>query len=217
MADGLRIRVLLRSKQRGSFLNETSINSLVDRMPAHVRQEDLVRAWDELAKSLSLDPRRGMEIIISVPRDVSLEQEGRRDSAWGGAWEWNISDGATKAAVVSVLVAAALFAVGAGTGLAPVLIPTVIPFLFDVKRVQLERTADGYLRILGARSDTAGRSGSIDSLYESLPADVRGFVSRVDFEGFLRQGVDVGRAEERDNGTFEVLPNGESAFRIKIR
>lgn len=193
-----------------------SVSSLVDRMPTSVRQADLINTWNELAKTLSLDPRRGIEMIVAVPRDVTLAKEGLPDSAFGGAWEWNLSDGATKAAVVSVLVAAALVAAGAGTGLAPVLIPTVVPFLFDVKRVQLETTADGYLRILGARSDAAARTGSLETLYESLPVDVKASVSRIEFEGFLQQAVDAGRAEARE-GTFEVLPNGESVFRIKIR
>jgi hypothetical protein len=192
------------------------LEELVDRMPTTIGPEQLAEAWRELAGSLELDPNRGMEMIISVPRDLTLRQGQVTDSAWGGAWEWNLSDGVSKAAVTSALVAAALMAVGAGVGMAPVLIPAVIPFLFDVKRVRLERTAENYLRIIGARKDVAERCGTAASLYDSLPADLKSAVSRAEFEEFLGQAVDAGHAKAADE-CFEVLPNGETAFRIAIR
>lgn len=198
-------------------MTEPTVYALVDAMPQKIHHDDLARTWSDLAKSLGLDPARGMEMIVAVPRDLTLRQQGQLDgAAWGGAWEWNLSDGVTKAAVVSALVAAALVAVGAGTGLAPVLIPTVVPFLFDVKRIRMERTADNYLRILGARADGPARTGTVGALYDTLPDDAKAAISKKDFESFLNQAVDAGRAE-LDGSTFEVLPNGDSAFRISVR
>ena len=193
-----------------------TINELVDNMPPIIRHEELAHTWEALAGSLGLEPYLGMPMIISVPRDLTLKQNELLDSSWGGAWEWNLSDGLTKGAVISVLIAAALTAAGAGTGIAPVLIPTIVPFLFDVKRVRVERTADNYLRIIGARAEFEGRAGTVDSLYDSLPAEIKEDISKLDFEGFLHQAVDAGRAI-LDQEVFEILPNGEVAFRVTIR
>ena len=196
--------------------NEIPVNQLVDQMPPVVRHQDLARVWSELAGHLGLDPEAGMEFVIAIPRDLTLRQEERADSAWGGAWEWNLADSLTRITVVGVLVTAALVAVGGGAGLAPVVIPTVLPLLFDLKRVRLERTADHYLRIIGARPDLANRSGSIDHLYDTLDAGVKAEVSKRELLEFLGMGVDAGHAKE-NQGVFEVLPNGETAFRIHIR
>jgi hypothetical protein len=193
-----------------------SVSELVDTMPLTIHHADLDEAWRNLAGSLALEPKRGIEMIVSVPRDLTLRQQELPDAAFGGAWEWNLRDGFTKTAVVSVLVAASLMAVGAGTGVAPVLIPAVVPFLFDVKKIRLERTADNYLRILGARSDVLQRRGTAKSLYDSLPQEARDTISKGELESFLNQAVDAGHAKA-NGGEFEVLPNGETAFRIAIR
>lgn len=196
--------------------HETDVAALVDGMPATIRHENLADTWSRLAEQLGLDADRGMEIIVAAPRDLTLRHEERVDAAWGGAWEWNLGDGVTRTTVVGVLLAAALAAAGAGTGMAPVLIPTVLPLLFDLKRVRLERTADHYLRIIGARKEVGERRGTLHDLYSSLPADVRSEVTKRELLEFLGEAVDAGQAHDR-NGVFEVLPNGETSFRIHIR
>lgn len=193
-----------------------SVTELVDKMPSIVRHEEVTAAWCNIADCLGLERGRGMDMIISVPRDVTLSRMELFDSQWGGSWEWNLSEGVTKAAIVSTLIAAALVAVGAGTGMAPVLIPTVVPFLFDVKRVRLERTADNYLRIIGARPELIKRRGTAAYLYDSLPDSLKADVSKAEFEEFLNQAVRAGKAHAEID-TIEVLPNGETAFKIAIR
>jgi hypothetical protein len=153
---------------------------------------------------------------VGVPRDMTLAKEGVLDPAWGGAWEWNLSEGATKTAVVGLLVAAALFAAGAGTGMAAAMIPTVVPFLFDVKRVRLEKTADNFLRIIGARADLHQRVDTPTELYESMPPEMKEQVSVAQFREFLDQAVNAGRANSLGD-FFEILPNGECASRVAIR
>lgn len=194
---------------------EISVETLIDALPERLHQQDLVDTWTSLAQDLELTSSRGMEMLIAIPRDLTLREEGRADSAWGGAWEWNGVEAVTRTVVVSILLAATLAAVGAGSGLAPVVIPAVLPLLFDFKRVRLERTADHYLRIIGARREIAERVGTLDELYDSLPSATKAELSKRELLEFLGMAVDAGRASER-SGTFEVLPTGETEFRIKI-
>lgn len=198
------------------MIDAADIDLLMGQLPLVVRHDDLARAWSELADKLKLDPTDGMETVVAVPRDLTLRHEGRSDSAWGGAWEWNLVDGVMRTAVVSVLLAATLAAAGAGTGLAPVIIPTIVPLLFDLRRVRMERTADHYLQIIGARRELADRVGSLEELYASLSPQLKKEVSQRELLEFLGMAVEAGRAHA-GNGTFEVLPNGETAFRIHIR
>lgn len=195
---------------------EIEVSDRVEGMPEAVRYDDLARAWRDIASDLGLDADKGLEVVVAAPRDLTLRQSELADSAWGGAWEWNLTDSITRTAVVSVLVAAALMAAGAGTGMAPVLIPTVLPLLFELKRVRLERVAGNYLRIIGARREAVDRSGTVAELYSSLPEDVRQDLTIREFEAFLGMAVEAGQSHDR-GGVFEVLPNGENAFRINIR
>lgn len=185
-------------------------------MPEHIGHAELVLAWNNLASSLGLDPEAGIEILVAVPRDVTLKLAGRLEPAWGGAWQWNLSDGLAKAAIISVLIAATLASAGVPIDMAPIVVPAVMPLLFDVKRVRLERTEDNYLRIIGIRPEITDRLGYIPDLYNSLPDQVKHDISRVQFESLLFKAVEAGRVVSYGE-VFEVLPNGETAFKIFLK
>ncbi|MFO1501702.1 MAG: hypothetical protein U1G07_25545 [Verrucomicrobiota bacterium] len=195
-------------------MTTVDLNQFVEQLPQKLGHRELAQAWTELANTLRLDPNDGMYLVVSSARDLSLKHAGRTEPAFGGAWQWNLSEGVAKAVVVGILVAGVLAAAGASAGMAPVIIPTVIPFLFDVKRIRLERTEDQHLRIIGARPATQ-RVGAPDELYDTLPEEIRSSVSKAQFTDFLFKAAEAGRAVNYGS-FFEVLPNGETAFKLTV-
>jgi hypothetical protein len=196
--------------------NVVAIDKFVDALPAQLREKDLFAAWGSLAETLGLSAQKGLSALTAVTRDVTLLNTNNLDPAWGGGWQWNLSDGAVRALTSSVLIATALAATGNPIDVAPILIPAIVPLLFDVGKVRLAREKEDYLRIFGARKDAANRTGTLDELYESLSAETRRMLSKEELGRVLESAVFAGRAQE-EGGTFEVLPNGETVFKIRIR
>jgi hypothetical protein len=190
------------------------LDHVVGGMPAVSSERDLMDAWDRVAGSLRLPRQAGAETVLTVSRDVTLLATGDLEPAWGGGWRWNLADGAVRAVATSVLLAATLAAVGI-PGLPAIVIPTVLPLLFDIERVRLDREDERVLRVFGARADAAARTGDPAALYASLPDHVRLALSLDEFQAFLESATRAGRATE-SGGRYEVLPDGETTLRITL-
>jgi hypothetical protein len=194
----------------------TDLNELVGNRPDKTFGEaELLESWGIVARDLGLDPALGEEAVLEVARDATALATDQLDPAFGGAWEWDLSDGVIKTVLASALLAGVLSAAGV-IGLTPVVIPTVIPFLFDLKRVRLEREAERVIRIIGARPEMFRRRGSHEDLYRSLPDDVREHVTLREFSDFIEDAIRVGAAEEV-SGVVQVFQEGDAELRLWIR
>jgi len=184
-------------------------------MPSQASEQSLVAAWNKIANDLGLDASQGRETLLETARDYSLLSAGRLEPEMGGGWQWNLTEGAVRTICATCLLVGVLAAAGM-SGLAPLVLPSVLPLLFDIDKVRLERSEGKVLRILGARPDLKQRLGDAAALYESLPAEIRGSFSLDAFEDFLATATRAGVVRDWD-GIFEVLPNGETVFKISLR
>jgi hypothetical protein len=190
------------------------LESVVDAMPRGSTERDLAAAWDGIAANLGLDAAAGRETLFETARDVTLLSTGQLDPAVGGGWRWNLSEAAVRTVCTATLLAAVLAAAGI-PGLPPLVIPTVLPLLFDLKRVRLERREERVIRIFGVRPDAVERRGRPTELYASLPEATRRLLPYGEFVEFLDRAVDAGVAKARF-GVYEVLPDGETVLRLTL-
>ncbi len=184
-------------------------------MPTESTEQDLLSVWNMVALDLGLDAAKGTEILLTAARDATLHATGSLDPAWGGGWRWNLSEGVVKSICGSVLLAAVLSSLGV-KGLAPLVIPAIIPLLFDLEKVQLERSEERVIRIIGARTGVLERYGKPERLYISLPESVRQSVTLEEFTIFLENAVSAGMVKKAGS-EFEVLPDGVTVLAFTIQ
>jgi hypothetical protein len=193
----------------------TDVDVVLSGLPRETDEAALLEAWRGMARELGLAQRAGDEALVATARDVTLYAARQLEPAWGGGWRWNL----TNSVVRTTAAAALLGAVFASAGLAtlPVLVlPAVLPMMFDVERVRLRRSEEKVLEIIGARPKFFERIGQPEDLYASLPDWVKSSMTLLEFEDFLQTVVEAGRATE-SGGLFEVLPNSETVMRITVK
>lgn len=196
----------------------TSLNELVNTRAETTErfdEQELLRIWREVADDLGLNPQLGEEAILTTARDVTALACNQIEPAFGGAWVWDLSDNVVKTALIGVLLTGVMSACGVRE-LTPIVMPTILPLLFDFKRVRLEGKGERIVKIFGVRAEAFERTGSRQSLYALLPETERQFVSFDEFSNFIDDAVAAGVAIE-DGNVIEILPNGETVMRLRVR
>jgi len=188
--------------------------SVVENVPADAGESEFATSWGAIASLVGDRSGSGEMAMLEVMRDAGTLQAGAIDPAWGGGWQWNMSSGAAKSVLASALLYGVLVAAGV-PGLLPIVVPTVIPLLFEVEKVRLSRAEKNVIGIIGARKDAFDRRGNTRELYASLPDDVRQSVSEREFGEFIDAAIRAGVASE-EGDIVEVLETGESVFRLHV-
>jgi len=190
------------------------LDALIGEMPKEIHETELLEAWSDLARRLDLAAGPGSEMIVATARDVTLYSARQLEPAWGGGWRWDLGN----AAVRTLCAAALLAAVFASSGLAtlpPLVLPAVLPLMFDLQRVRLRRSEKRVLEIINARPRFLDRIGEPAELFAALPDWVRNSMSLLEFEEFLDHVVEAGRAN-KSGQFYEILPNGETVMRLTL-
>jgi hypothetical protein len=190
------------------------LDAVLEGLPKEIQEAQLLAAWSDLAQRLDLDSGPGSEIIVATTRDVTLYSARQLEPAWGGGWKWDLGNSAVRTACAAALLAA-VFASGGLATLPPLVLPAVLPLMFDLERVRLRRSEERVLEILNARPIFFDRVGTPEKLYASLPDWVRNSMSLLEFEEFLAHFVEAGRAN-KSGRYYEILPNGETVMRLTL-
>jgi hypothetical protein len=193
---------------------DVDVWSLVQSVPENCGEAEFIESWRPIADLIGPRSQFGEMALLEVMRDVATLQAGTIDPAWGGGWRWDMSSGAAKSVLATGLLYGVLVAAGV-PGLLPLVIPAVLPLLFDIEKVRLSRSERNVINIIGARKRVFDRVGTVQELYASLPDDVRQSLSEHEFEEFIDAAINAGVASE--TGEYvEVLSTGQSEFRLKI-
>jgi hypothetical protein len=128
-----------------------------------------------------------------------------------GGWTIKLSESALKTGVVTSLLGGIL--VGAGiTGLPALLIPAVVPLMFEVEKVRLTRSEQEVFAELSWRDEA--RALTADDLYAKLPMEIQDELSKLDFFDFLEKCRRAGLVEEQKSPQSVVKPV-ESKFSLR--
>jgi hypothetical protein len=129
-----------------------------------------------------------------------------------GTWTLDLSSSAVRTALTLATLAGGLALLGVAS-LAPVLLPAVIPILFDLRRTKVTAGQEAVYAELKLRPE-ARAGGSAQSLYEMLSPDSRRNLSFLDFADTLEALRLAGRADRRESGQMSIRPRPR--FRITI-
>lgn len=129
-----------------------------------------------------------------------------------GSWTLDLSSSAVRSALALATLAGGLALLGVAP-LAPILLPAVIPILFDLRRTKITAGQEAVYAELRLQPDA--RAGApATSLYQMLPADIRRNLSFLDFADTLDALRQAGRADRDEHGTVSIRPRPR--FRITI-
>jgi hypothetical protein len=181
-----------------------------------ITREQLRDIWSALIPGESDEIEIGYEVFEDIfLRSISAKQPAGLDFRLGG-WVLNVSEGLLKTSIVGAILAG-LLAVGKFPDLPALVLPTIIPFLFEPSRVRLTQSERNILAVLTLREDVRSRKHAPDVLFEMLPPEIRRELSRLDFMDFLEKCHSAGVADIDDDETALLRPVDTARFRITVQ
>jgi hypothetical protein len=119
---------------------------------------------------------RDLEVLV-------LEQVGEVAGAGGyalriGDWRLDVPTRALQTAIASAMLAGTIHVAGV-TSIPVTVLAVVLPFVVDIERIEV-RTRDRMVMAALREQELTGRE-AVDALYERLPDDVRGQLTRFEF------------------------------------
>ncbi|RJO66522.1 MAG: hypothetical protein C4523_12255 [Myxococcales bacterium] len=146
------------------------------------------------------EPFPGRDRGLAAFREVLQAAGGGSDLEFlGGGYRLKIGAGISQTLVTTAVLSGVLAACGF-PDLPTVVLPTILPLLFQVERVTLSRKEEEILATLMLRDEVREKRSSARELYDGLAEEIREQLSYLDFVDFLdhldKAGFVEGGAEE---------------------
>ncbi|QJT00107.1 hypothetical protein G9272_07265 [Streptomyces asoensis] len=182
---------------------------------AVVTQEDLRSIWFDLLPDDYSSEIGCAAFLEGVAHAVAHDAPDTELEIRPGGWEVDLSQGAARTAVAMAFVAGLLVLLGAPQ-VAPAVVTTVVPLLFDVRRVRLSESQGCVLAELVRHPDVVEGRLTPEQMHTLLPAAVRADFSLLDLKDFLGVCRRAGVADFSEDGTAAVRPEAKARFRVTI-
>ncbi len=170
--------------------------------------DDLTRVWRLLGWPAG-DPALD-DFLAAVAESCGAAWDeghgGVREDELGfrlGRWRIDVRKAATKGALLSAIVAAAL----AHQGMADIgvtVATAVVPAVLEIERVTVRPGDRRLLLELRLKDEVRNRSRTEDQLYETLTPETRSVVNRYDFADLVQRLRDAGLAGQAGDGTIRL-------------
>lgn len=178
---------------------------------------DLPSLWSSLtsgageAEDEATSRREGLIAFMEAAH--ALDQgSGEELDLRAGGWTVDLSGGVVRTGLCAALLTGVLAMAGV-TALAPVVLPAVLPLLFDVRRTRVTAGDRELLAELIAVPRLVGKSFTRAELYRELPDSLKDDLSRRDLANFLDELSKAGLADKVD-GAFRLRSPDQARFRI---
>lgn len=180
-----------------------------------ITQKEINKYWSQLSIGNDFKELESLKVVESV----FLFQVGIKKSEGlefiNGGWTINLKGGIAKAAVGYAVMAGALTLAGVTNGLALAVLPSILPFLFEIEKVDLNRKEKLILAKLHLREEAREQMHSSEQLYDLLPSDIKDQLNFLDFQDFLDK-IDL--AGYKETYTEKVFQLSESAkFKLSFK
>lgn len=141
---------------------------------------------------------------------------GRSDELYArsGGWVFHLKRSVAQSALSGVLMAIVLKSVTA-TPLSLILIPSLLPYLFQIEKTEITMKDEELLLHLLSRGDV--HALSVDEIYDRLPEKIRDGVNRLDIIDFLESIIATGHAQETQRGLFTLRHPDNPRLVVKIK
>jgi hypothetical protein len=187
--------------------------------PGHTLAVDLPKLWRELgvlpgSHLAAVGDAEGLLVFMEAAHSLDRASGDQLELRPGG-FIVSASGGTVKTALCAALLSGMLAITGV-TALSPLVLPAVLPLLFDVERVRVTPGQNELLTDLVALPGVLGTPVSASELHKRLPRALKKEISRYELADFLDQLHEAGLADRRDNG-YVLRGPGQARFRITWR
>lgn len=132
-----------------------------------------------------------------------------------GGWTVDATGGLIRTGLCGALLTGVLALAGV-TALSPVILPAVLPLLFDVRRARVSASHQELLAEIVVLPGIAGKVLTARELYAQLPIELKDDVSPLEIAGFLDELHTAGLADKKEGG-YVLRPPDKARFRVTWR
>lgn len=157
--------------------------------------------------------------IASYPEEVFLaflspSDQSRFKFSTSG-WTVNISEGFLKLAFTTSTLAGILVTLGYSE-IPGILLPTILPFLFEIEKSKLTKKEEIVLGELYVK-DVVKKEFNSEEIYNSLPSEIKEQITVLDFYDFLEKFHITGFLNKKENDLYSFNPKESPKFRITFK
>ena len=150
-----------------------------------ISQKEINDYWNQLMLDNDFKELESLKIV----EFVFLANVGYKDSDelkfLNGGWTINAKAGIVKAAVGYAVMAGVFSLIGTTGGIALAILPSILPFLFEIEKIELNRKEQYILSKLHLREEVKREMHNPTQLYELLPPEIKDNLNFLDFQDFL--------------------------------
>ncbi|MVM42329.1 hypothetical protein GO730_39245 [Spirosoma sp. HMF3257] len=147
-------------------------------------------------------------IYITKSRNISTDLYYKTNG-----WKVVITKNLIKTAIVAPLLLSIFLYLELNENLSSIILPTVLPMLFDIENVEITRKEEEILLKLPIKKNRR-KFETTEDWYNSLPKKIKKEISEIDFKDFIDKLVLAGVAVDNKKGKYKILDKNNRKFKI---
>lgn len=141
------------------------------------------------------------------------EQQAISDLAMRGGWTFKLKAGLVKTAISGAFMSG-LFCFMQFDAIGAAVLPSILPFLFELDKIELSRKEETILAQLLLREEVKTNLHSAEELYALLPPATKILLNPLDFQDFLDQLDLAGHLKEKEGRVYQL--SEKARFKLTI-
>lgn len=180
-----------------------------------VSQKEIIEYWNQISLDDDYSRIDSTETVESVFLHLLGHQNSDELKFINGGWTINAKAGFIKTAIGYATMAGVFTLIGTTGSIALMVLPSVLPFLFEIEKIELNKKEQYILAKLLLRDEVKTQMHNINQLYELLPNEIKSDLNILDFIDFLEK-LDL--AGYKDTYTEKVYRLSENArFKLSFK
>lgn len=180
-----------------------------------ISTNDLLDFWKSAIQGEGYAALEGERAFLNAFEQFAGIRNADSELELGRGWVINLKAGVVKAALSGAYLAAILQMAGI-EGVPVLVIPVIIPFLFEISQIKFSKKEEIFYAELKRTSTAHQYWQSPNDLYALLDDDTRHSINRLDFIDFISKLSDAGLADSSVDGRYLLRSQGKEVFRLKI-
>lgn len=169
-----------------------------------VTQATLHTIWGKYMPNKDYATMEAAQVFEKAFLQYAGEDQEKTDLAFlQGGWTFKLKAGLVKTALSGAFMAGMFCWIGFESVSAAVL-PSVLPFLFELEKIELSQKEETLLAKLLVREEVKQKLHSTTELYQMLPAATRKMINELDFQDFLEKLDMAGHLKEKTDGQYQL-------------
>lgn len=177
-------------------------------------EDDLNAYWEEIVGNdispIALNAKH--HFVQEFERHVLIESKTSDLYLRSKGWKITVTNNILKTILVSPALVGILSYLGI-TQLSAIIIPTLLPMLFDIDNIELSKKEEEILLKLPI-NNTREDFKTADQWYNSLPVSIKEQVNPLDFKDFMEKFVLAGFAKLDKTNRYLLFKKGGNIFKI---